>query len=194
MSTFQGQQNPMEIPLGVHGNLKIAKPNRFSNVQGILKPWLTMVAINFRVYPTVFPTKESKILFAILYLDGAAFRWVQPRLEDFLENDGKKQKQETQQMFYKFDNFCIYIKEAFGNQNENRAIEKQLLILKQTQSTMVYGSRFKTLAYTIRWDDAALASKFYEKLKNKIKDAMVAMDKPESLKNMINIAVKIDDR
>ena len=59
---------------------------------------------------------------------------------------------------------------------------------------MVYKSRFKTLAYTIKWDDAAFASKFYEKLKNKVKDAMVAMDKPESLEKMINIAVKIDDR
>ena len=59
---------------------------------------------------------------------------------------------------------------------------------------MVYGSRFKTLAYTINWDDAALASEFYEKLKNKVKDAMVAMEKPESLKNMINITVKIDDQ
>ena len=59
---------------------------------------------------------------------------------------------------------------------------------------MVYGSKFKILAYTIRWDDTALVSKFYEKLKNRIKDAMVAMDKPESLKNMINTAVKIDDR
>ena len=66
--------------------------------------------------------------------------------------------------------------------------------MKQTQSTMVYGSRFKTLAYIIKWDDAAFASKFYEKLKNKVKDAMVAMDKPKSLENMINIAVKIDDR
>ena len=59
---------------------------------------------------------------------------------------------------------------------------------------MVYGSQFKTLIYIIKWDDAALASKFYEKLKNKIKNAMVAMDKPESLEKMINIAVKIDDR
>ena len=59
---------------------------------------------------------------------------------------------------------------------------------------MVYGSRFKTLAYTIKWDDAAFESKFYEKLKNKIKDAMVSINKQESLKNMINIAVKIDDR
>ena len=184
----------MEIPSGVHGGLKVTKPSRFSGVQRILKPWLTMVAINFRAYPIVFPTKKNKILFAISYLDGAALNWVQPRLEDFLENDDKKQKQKTQQMFYKFDNFCIYIKKAFGNQNENRAIEKQLLILKQTQSTMVYGSRFKTLVYTIKWDDAAFASKFYKKLKNRVKDAMVAMDKPESLKNIIKTAVKIDDR
>ena len=134
------------------------------------------------------------MLFAISYLDGTIFNWVQPRLENFLENDDKKQKQKTQQMFYKFDNFCIYIKKGFGNQNKDKTIEKQFLILKQTQSAMVYGSRFKTLAYTIKWDDAAFASKFYEKLKNKVKDAMVAMDKPESLKKMINIAVKIDGR
>ena len=89
-----------------------------------------MVTINFRAYPIVFPTKKNKILFAISYLDGAAFNWVQPRLENLLENDDKKQKQETQQMFYKFDNFCIYIKEVFGNQDENKTIEKQFLILK----------------------------------------------------------------
>ena len=89
-----------------------------------------MVTINFRIYVTVFPTEKSKMLFAISYLDGTIFNWVQPRLENFLENDDKKQKQKTQQMFYKFDNFCIYIKEAFWNQDENRAIEKQLLILK----------------------------------------------------------------
>ena len=184
----------MEIFSGVHRGFKITKPSRFSGVQGILKPWLTMVTINFRAYPTVFPTKKNKILFAISYLDGAAFNWVQPRLEFFLENDDKKQKQKTQQMFYKFDNFCIYIKKVFGYQNENRAIEKQLLILKQTQSAIVYGSKFKTLVYIIKWDDAAFASKFYEKLKNKVKDAMVVMDKSKWLENMINTAVKIDDR
>ena len=59
---------------------------------------------------------------------------------------------------------------------------------------MVYGSKFKILAYTIKWDNAAFVSKFYKKLKNKITYAIVAMDKPESLKIMINIAVKIDDR
>ena len=99
MFIFQEQQNPMEIPSGVHGGLKVTKPSRFSGVQGILKPWLIMVAINFRAYPTVFPTKKSKILFAISYLDKTALNWVQPRLENLFENDDKKQKQEIQQMF-----------------------------------------------------------------------------------------------
>ena len=130
MFTFQKQQNFIKIPSGVHGNFKITKPNKFSGVQEILKPWLTMVTINFRAYLTVFPTRKSKILFAISYFDKIVFNWVQPRLEDFLENENKKLKQKTQQMFYKFDNFCIYIKNVFGNQNEDKTIEKQFLILK----------------------------------------------------------------
>ena len=113
MCTFQKQQNPMEIPSEVHGGLKITKPNRFSNVQGILKPCLTIITINFRTYPTIFPTEKNKILFAISYFDGTIFNWVQPRLENFLKNENEKQKK-TQQMFYKFDNFCIYIKSFSG--------------------------------------------------------------------------------
>ena len=53
-------------------------------------------------------------------------------------------------------------KKVFGNQNKNKTIEKHFLFLKQTQSTMVYGSKFEILIYTIKWDDAAFASKFYE--------------------------------
>ena len=61
------------------------------------------------------------------------------------------------------------IKKAFGVQNKEKAVEKQFLVLKQTQSAMIYGSKFKILSYAIKWDDAAFASHFYEKLKNKPK-------------------------
>ena len=172
----------MEIPSGVHGNFKITKPNRFTSVQFFYETMVKNSNNQFSNIPNNVPDKKKKNLFAISYLDKTTFNWVQPRLENCLKNENKKQEQKTQQIFYKFDNFCIYIKEIFGNQDENRAIEKQLLISKQTQPTMVYGSKFKILTYTIKWDDAAFASKFYEKLKNKIKTTMVAMDKPESLK------------
>ena len=49
--------------------------------------------------PNCVPDKKKKKLFAISYLDGAIFNWVQPRLEDFLENDDKKQKQKRSRCF-----------------------------------------------------------------------------------------------
>ena len=97
-------------------------------------------------------------------------------------------------MFFKLDNFNIMIKKAFGVQDKEKTVEKQLLALKQTQTVMIYESRLKTLSYVIKWDDAALAPHFYERLKNRVKDTMVAMDRLESLQKMIKVAIRIDDR
>ena len=151
------------------------------------------MAINFRIYPTILLSK--KILFVIYYLDKSVFNWVQPRFEFFLGKRWQKTETKNSTNVLQIWQFLhIYINKKIGNQNENKTIEKQFLILKQTQSTMVYRSKFKILIYTIKWDDTAFASQFYEKLKNKIKDAMVAMDRPKSLKIKINDAVKIDER
>ena len=50
----------MKALSGVHGGFKVTKLNKFSGVQGTLKPWLTMVAINFKSYLTVFLRKKAK--------------------------------------------------------------------------------------------------------------------------------------
>ena len=96
----------METPSGVHGGFKVTKPSKFS---GNFK---TMVNDNGNQFSSItnnIPDGKKK-LFALSYFDRTFFNWVQPRLEFFLEYENKKQKQKTQQMFYKFDNFCIYIK------------------------------------------------------------------------------------
>ena len=59
---------------------------------------------------------------------------------------------------------------------------------------MVYGFKFNILLYTINWDDTAFAIKFYKKLKNKIKNTVVAINKPKSFEKMIIIAIKINNR
>ena len=96
MFSFHEKQNFIKILSGVHGGFKIIKPNRLSNVQIFLKQWLTMVTINFRISPTIYPTEKNKMLYIIFYLNGTIFHWVQPRLEFFLKTDDKKQKQKTQ--------------------------------------------------------------------------------------------------
>ena len=57
----------MEIFSGVHGGFKITKPSRFPNVQVFLKPLLTMVAINFRVYFIIFPIKKTNVIRDLIF-------------------------------------------------------------------------------------------------------------------------------
>ena len=99
MSTFQGQKNHLEILSGVHGGFKVPKPSSVSGVQKTLKPWLTMVTINYRIYLTIFPTKENKMLFAISYLDGTIFNWVQPRRRTFWKMVTKNKSKKRSRCF-----------------------------------------------------------------------------------------------
>ena len=59
---FKNNKTNMEIFSGVYGGFKVTKPNKFSNVQKVLKLWLTMVAINFWIYVTIFPCEELLFL------------------------------------------------------------------------------------------------------------------------------------
>ena len=97
-------------------------------------------------------------------------------------------------MFFKFSNFKIIINQVFELQNEKRVVERELLILKQRKSTTIYASQFKTLSYKMSWNNAALTSHFYERLYDKIKDIIIAINKFDSLQNMINVAIRIDNR
>lgn len=52
--------------------LRIAKPEKYVGIKGILKPWLLMMNINFKIYLKMFSDERSKVLFVISYLEGAA--------------------------------------------------------------------------------------------------------------------------
>ena len=82
MFIFQKQQNFMEIPSGVHGNFKITKPSRFSNVQFFFEIMVNNGSNQFSNIPNGIPDKK-KMLFAISYLNRIFFNWVPPRLDFF---------------------------------------------------------------------------------------------------------------
>ena len=174
--------------------IRIAKPEKYSGAHGGLKTWLLMMNICFRTQAKMLPDEVSKILFAVSYLEGAALSRVQPRIDDFLMNDKEDWEEETGQIFHSFKNFCVVLCEAFSSQEENRTNERELLTLRQRQAASVYAARFRTLANTIEWDEGAQASHFYEGLNDRVKDAMVAVQTPDTLAGMIDTAVKMDNR
>ena len=44
------------------------------------------------------------------------------------------------------------------------------------------------------WDDSVLTSHFYKELYNKVKNAIILIKKSNSLNDMINIAIRINNR
>lgn len=66
--------------------------------------------------------------------------------------------------------------------------------LRQRQSATAYASEFRTLAYKPERDESALTSHFYERLQDRVKDAVISVSRPDSLQGMIDTAVKIDER
>src|SRR5258708_21608247 len=55
-----------------------------------------------------------------------------------------------------------------------------------------YLVQFNTLAFRVHWGDAALRFQFYDGLPERLKEKVVILRKPESLREMVNITVHYD--
>ena len=141
-----------------------------------------------------FLSEVFKVLFATFYLEETALDWMQPCVKDYLINSKLKKKSETFQIFYNFSNMIVIIKEAFEDSDENKMNEKRLLILKQQKSMTIYAAQFKTLTYKTNWEDSALKAHFYKKLSDRVKNAMMIIEKSRILADTIKLITRIDTR
>ena len=72
---------------------------------------------------------------------------MQSCVKDYLNNPKSDRKEEISQIFHSFSNMIVVIKEAFENNDEDKMIEKKLLILRQQKSMTIYTAQFRTLTY-----------------------------------------------
>ncbi|PNH26205.1 hypothetical protein BJF96_g10479 [Verticillium dahliae] len=103
-------------------------------------------------------------------------------------------KQATQDIYAGMNAFEEAIKGAFGDVDEERQNERKILQLKQTGPATKYATEFRLLASRLDWTESALMARFYEGLKDAVKDDLIREDRPETLTEYIAMAVKIDDR
>ena len=150
--------------------------------------------VYFTLHANQFPSEAFKVLFATFYLREAALDWVQPRVKDYLNNPESDREEKIFQIFYSFSNMIVAIKEAFEDNDEDRMIEKRLLILRQQKSMAIYAAQFKTLAYKTDWEDSALKAHFYKRLNDRVKDVMVTIEESSTLAEIIELATRIDIR
>ena len=131
---------------------------------------------------------------AASYLRGQAWAWFEPRMREYQQNPEEPENDETRAIFSDYNEFEERFLKVFGDNDEERKAERELARLKQTKSATAYAATFRQITSNLDWDDEPLMARFYEGLKDDIKDELIKADRPEDLTTYIEMAVRIDQR
>lgn len=176
--------------------VKVNAPESFNGERAKLQTFLTQVDLYLLFNSDKFNDEPSKVVFAASYLRGTAFEWFSTHLQDYIANryDADVLRDTTKRIFGRYASFKALMQQTFGDIDEERTAERKLLYLKQTGSASSYAAEFQRWAIKTKWDDAAQSAKFYQGLKDTIKDEIVRTERPGTLQRMIEVATRIDNR
>ena len=169
---------------GRNSEPKVASPEYYHGQRNKLATFITQVTMVITLQATRFPSEVSKVLYAGSFLRDTAFLWFQP----YVTADPQPS------FMTDFKEFCRELKNTFGDPDEIATAERQLYALRQKGSVTSYVTEFMRFAVLVKWNDEAKAAQFYRGLKDGIKDELSRIGKPSSLKELEDVAIRIDTR
>ncbi len=174
--------------------IKISTLNLYHNDQNKLKAYLVQIELYIKWYSSQFKFIENKVLFAFIYLRNNAFTWFHHYLTNYLQKKSEKREEEINMIFRDFQTFEKRLRRVFENIDKKCTAEHQLYNLRQKIFAATYSISFQHIAMNTKWDDAALISQFYQKLRKKVKNEITRIDKLVNLQKMIFRAMIINNR
>ena len=163
---------------------KVADPDFFNGSKDKVKIFLSQTQLVLQAQPLRYPTGTARVLFAASFLRGDAFLWYQQLSED----------PSSQVILHDFERFSSSLMEAFGEADLVAVAERKISLLRQTTSVNSYYTEFKRLATFLKWNDAAQRTVFYAGLKPRIKDELAKSKRAETMAELSEIAVRLDNR
>lgn len=160
---------------------RVREPDVFSGNRNKLRAFISQCELYFKLHGPTFFEEEDKILFMGTLLRDAAYDWY----DGLLRNENLPDTYEA---------FVKALKRTYGAIDEVAGAERAISTLKQTHSASQYASDFQQLSSHLHWDDEALGFQFYTGLKENIKDELARDGRPNVLEDLIEKAVKIDNR
>ena len=173
---------------------KVDPPEKFTGKPGRLRGWLTEMRIYLLYNNESLPGQSDKVLAASTCLGGSAFDWFEPRVREYLESAPDERSAETDNMFRSYDYFTKELSKVFGDVDEKKTATRRLMQLKQTGSASTYTAEFRKQMSKLDWDDEALMAQYHQGLKPFLKQELLRKDEPDTLPELIELAVKIDNR
>ena len=176
--------------------IKAPRPEQYDGNREGVQAFITQLTAYLMVNDAFFEDDSEKVLCAAGFLKGKVAEWFEPTLRDYLEHPDRTtaRRHETNVVFSDIDKFYEKLKETFGNPDEQRAAERQLLNVKQKGSAGAYAAEFKRLSAKLNWGEEALLVQFYGGLRDNVKDELSKEDRPDTLHEYIAKAIKIDNR
>lgn len=177
-------------------NVKLGPPPTFDGTRPEELPgFLMQLRTRFKLQRKDFGTEAAKVLFAGACLRGKALEWFENTQDDYLKKVRNERQPETTHVFNAFANFEEEIAKVFGIYDKRAKAETALNSLKQLKSAVDYASRFRQLAFRVHWGPDALKRRFYDGLKEDVKDELIKTDRDKrTLDEYMGDAIAIDNR
>jgi hypothetical protein len=107
------------------------------------------------------------------YLRGDAYLRTKPYITIRLKAGGiNSYTEEVKKIITNFNQFLGILAQSYGDLNEVKISELQLIELKQSASMPEYLTRFTQYSSRVYWDERAKMAQFYKGLRPNIKNAM----------------------
>ena len=196
LNDMETRGNPRPVSNPVKRTAKVGRPPRFDGTRREeLQGFVTQLRSYFQFHSNEFSDEYEKVLFAATYLEGRALEWFEPTQREFLEKSPDEREPETNHIFERFVHFEDALTKVFGVHDKRARAETDLNNLRQAKSAIEYASRFRQLAFRVQWGQDALKRRFYDGLKDDVKDELIKTDRDtQTLDEYMNAAITIDNR
>ncbi|KAF8748694.1 hypothetical protein RHS01_10655 [Rhizoctonia solani] len=159
--------NPPPAATSSNSDLKFAKPNKFGGKKED--------ALNFIIACQAYirakganRSHEEKILWVTSYCEGAAEDWVRPYKER------KVFRGEAVPLLENIDVFWAEFTKHYVDTNRDEKYRQKWNNLRQKASVQEYTQEFQQYSVSLGYSDETLCDKYYDGLKNDIKDIMLS--------------------
>lgn len=175
---------PLTSTSGNMKGIKVSSPEYFDGAPAKCRSFLLQLQLVFQAQPLHFSSDAAKVTYAATYLRGSALSWFAP----YLENNDLS-------ITHNYTNFIHELSAVFGDPDRIASAERTLMTLEQkNHPAYQYASEFRRVMHETKWNEEALASIFYQGLRDDVKDELCKLERPESLAKYMELAIKIDNR
>ncbi|GAB1523810.1 hypothetical protein RhiTH_006960 [Rhizoctonia solani] len=158
---------PPPAPTSSSSDLKFAKPNKFSGKKEDALNFIIACQAYIRAKGANCSHKE-KILWVTLYFEGAAEDWVCPYKER------KVFRGEAVPLLEDIDVFWAEFTKHYVDTNCNKKYRQKWNNLRQKALVQEYTQEFQQYSVSLGYSNKTLCNKYYDGLKNEIKDIMLS--------------------